>query len=260
VAEGPPVWELSGRRCRLDSVAERSRPLRAARARSREFFERIANWIDHRLRPNSLKRRFTSVYDQGGWSDPVLGAPQSGLGSTVKNTTGSREVILTTAIRLFSGQATLRIVDAPCGDMTWMPLLLNELAKEFEHVEYTGIDVVEDLIESNRKRVCSTSNVSCKFECLDVTRDRIPDCDLFFCKDLVNHLNNRDISRLIKNLQNSNCKYAMISSNTGCENSELPDGDYASRPVDLEAPPFSLPEPIQGNRYLVFWKLPFRST
>jgi hypothetical protein len=229
-------------------------------ARSREVFERIANWIDHRLRPNSLKRRFTSVYDQGGWSDPVLGAPQSGFGSTVNNTAELRSLVLNTAICLFKGQSTLSIVDAPCGDMTWMPLLINELANEFERVEYTGVDVVEELVEINRKSTCFSENVSWKFECSDVTRDRIADCDIFFCKDLVNHLTNRDVARLLENLQISNCKCAMITSNTGCENSELPrEGDYASRPIDLEAAPFSLPKPIQRNGYMGFWKLPFPS-
>jgi hypothetical protein len=191
----------------------------------------------------------------------VLGAPQSGFGSTVENTADLRVAVLKTALRLFRGQSTLRIVDAPCGDMTWMPLLINELAKQFEHIEYVGIDVVEGLVEANRKSVHLPENVSYKFECLDITRQEIPACDLFFCKDLVNHLTNRDILRLLENLQNSNCKYAMISSNTGCKNTELPaDGDYASRPVDLQAPPFSLPAPVQGKVYLVFWKLPFRSS
>jgi len=160
---------------------------------------------------------------------------------------------------MFGAQKTLRIVDAPCGDMTWMPLLINDLALAFEHVEYIGIDIVPDLINRNKEEISFSENVDAQFKCLDVTREPIPDCDLLLCKDLVNHLSNRDVLRLLENIQSSYCKYAVITSNRGCVNTELPaSGIGATRLLDLQEPPFSLPQPVQDDGYLAFWELPWR--
>lgn len=220
----------------------------------------LKHWIEYGIGDYfkaGLARRFTVIYDRGDWNRHDRGQPSSGEGSSLANTAGVRDAICAAAEDFFSGQRVLRIVDAPCGDMTWMPALLKMLAERFDRIEYVGIDIVPKLIEKNREIESPSANVALHFECLDVTRDEIPACDLFFCKDLINHLRNRDILRLISNLRRSQWKYAMITSNRGYSNRELrirsPD---ASRHVDLQAPPFSLPPPALDNGYMAFWKLP----
>lgn len=141
--------------------------------------------------------------------------------------------------------------------MTWMPTLLKMLADRFEKIEYVGFDIVPKLIAQNGKTQAPSPNVKLEFQCRDVTRDKIPPCDLFFCKDLVNHLRNRDILRLISNLRQSQWKYAMITSNRGHANRELVfRSPGPSRHVDLQAPPFSLPPPVLDDGYMAFWKYP----
>jgi len=206
----------------------------------------------------SSKQRFTEVYRTGEWNLGVPSAPKSGIGSTIDATVGVRANLFSVVARLFAGQSTLRIVDAPCGDMTWMPLALNALAAQFEHVDYIGLDIVESVINENRRLSGFAKNVSVRFEVRDVTREPIPGCDLVFCKDLVNHLFNRDVARLLRNLNRSGAKFAMITSNRGWENVELPVANAgATRHLDLEGPPFRLPLPLEHDGYLALWALPF---
>ena len=222
--------------------------------------ERTGRWITNHLKPRqfySLRRRFTAFHRAGAWSDARLGAPRSGLGSTVENTAGVRQALLTAIERLFAGRPTLSIIDAPCGDMTWMPLLLAELAPRFEHIDYLGVDIVEGLIAGHRSLPALAPNVSWRFERLDITRSPIPPADLFFCKDLVNHLAHQDVARLLTRLRSSGCAYAMITSHRGAPNAELPRaGLGATRALDLRAPPFDWPAPIEDDGYLALWKLP----
>jgi hypothetical protein len=210
----------------------------------------------HKARP--LEERFTALYDRGGWAGPHHDEPISGAGSSLQRTAELRQELYSVVGRLFKGQQTVRIVDAPCGDMTWMPELLATLALVFERIDYVGVDIVQKLIAKNRGLKPPAVNVELRFEHLDITTAPIPDCDLFFCKDLVNHLCDDDIFCLISNLDRSRCRYAMISSNRGHINRELdslsPD---ASRHVDLLAPPFSLPQPLRDHAYLPLWRLPF---
>lgn len=229
--------------------------------RGRAAVKGIRDWIagDLSNRLVSRKLNFTLVYKLDVWTNSSPSIPKSGLGSTVENTVTVRKTLSETAKRLFGGQDTLRVVDAPCGDMTWMPLLIEDLATTFQRVEYTGIDIVSDIIKENKKMVSFSGNVSSKFLCKDIIKSKIPDCDLLVCKDLVNHLKNDDIFLLLNNIQNSNARYVIISSNKGWENAELPvNGMGTTRYVNLQASPFMLPQPVQDDGYLALWKLPWR--
>lgn len=39
------------------------------------------------------------------------------------------------------------MLDAPCGDLSWMPLVTG-----IENVRYTGVDIVELVVENNREK------------------------------------------------------------------------------------------------------------
>jgi hypothetical protein len=223
----------------------------------RQLRNRIAYRIcDYSAAP--LARRFAAVYNDYEWAGVGATRPISGLGSSLRATVGVRNQAFVALQSLFRGKDRLRIIDAPCGDMTWMPELLKMLAPRFAGIEYLGTDIVPKLVAENWKIAPIAPNVETRFQCLDVTKDEIPACDLFFCKDLVNHLCNRDIFRLLMNLQQSGCSYAMITNNRCRINQELKlRSPGASRAVDLLAPPFSLPPPAIDFGYLTFWKLPF---
>jgi hypothetical protein len=98
-----------------------------------------------------LARRFRAIYDRGEWNRHDRGLPSSGEGSSLANTVGVRAAICAAAEDFFSGQRFLRIFDAPCGDMAWMPALLKMLAERFDRIDYVGIDIVPELIEKTGK-------------------------------------------------------------------------------------------------------------
>ena len=60
---------------------------------------------------------------------------------------------------------------------------------------YIGIDVVPSLIERNR----STFVANIEFKCLDIIKDKLPDADLCLIRQVMQHLSNREIVRLLKN-------------------------------------------------------------
>lgn len=84
----------------------------------------------------------------------------------------------------------LNIVDLGCGDFSVGNQLLATAAS------YVGCDVVPQLIEWNRKRYPHVEFVLC-----DITKDLLPVGDVAIIRQVLQHLSNRDISRIIPKLQ-----------------------------------------------------------
>ena len=226
------------------------------------LWRRLRNVLVYHLSDQSrttLQDRFTRVYRDQQWAGWTGRHPVSGKGSSLDATAGLRGGLFQAMTATFTDPTLLRIVDAPCGDMTWMPDLLARLATHYQRVEYIGIDIVPELVAANRALVPPAGNVTMRFECLDITRDKLPPGDVVICRDLLNHLRNIDVARLQQTLQQSSCRYAILSSNTGHTNQELVlNSPGASRAVDLQAAPFLLPPPvIAGKDGPSMWRLPF---
>ena len=200
-----------------------------------------------------LEKRFTEVYRQGLW-----GAQKSGPGSTVEATRARRRGIAALLGDIFPPGSTLPLVDAACGDMAWMPLLLEELAAEKGcRLNYVGVDIVKDLIDRNAGACESTGKIEYRFLHRDLTQSPPPRGDVIFCKDLVNHLVFDDIGRLLAGFNRSGSTWLLITSNEGHRNvnAEKMEGN-ASRHINLETAPFHLPRPHWSNGYLSLWRLP----
>ena len=85
---------------------------------------------------------FSNIYRNGVWNDSRSDIPKSGPGSSLANTIKFREFFDT-----FCENHTIEsVLDIGCGDLTWMPL-----TKTFQTKKYTGIDIVQSLIDSHRK-------------------------------------------------------------------------------------------------------------
>jgi len=155
----------------------------------------------------------------------------SGHGSTVQYTENIRlEIPL-----LLSKYQIKRILDAPCGDYNWFRLILRPA-----DVLYVGGDIVREIVERN---VRLFSNEKTHFLVLDITRDPLPEVDLWMCRDCLLHLSNAAIFRVITNFLTSPVEYFFASTYDECSsNQDTPTG--GARPVNLERPPFSFPQPI----------------
>ncbi len=186
--------------------------------------------------------RFSRVYDERLWgsAESASGPGSERASPTVRHAIATLEGVL-------RQQAITSIADIPCGDFNWMP----ELLSAHPDLRYTGYDVVPTLIEDNRKR-----HPGVDFRLLDITRAAPAHADLIFSKDLLNHLGEDDVWAALENMAASGADWLLVTTNRGFDNVGLEATQpHASRHLNLEAPPYSLPEPVSGDHYLLLYRM-----
>ena len=205
---------------------------------------------------NKTQQIFTQIYERNGWGNTES---LSGPSSTLQRTENLRGFLS----KFFSLHNIKSVVDAPCGDMNWMSKLLESC-----NVHYTGIDIVEDLIENNKKKY---GNSNTAFFCKNILQDPLPKADLMICRDFMFHMSYSDISRFMKNFIESGIKYIFLTTHINSfilekdkrylynrfHNRDIKTGGW--RMFDLFLPPFNFPTPIcscvdgGGDRYLALF-------
>ena len=150
---------------------------------------------------------FSTVYDLGYWAaqHKMPGVPASGPGSTLD---AARNAI-TTIEQLIREFGIELLIDAPCGDMTWMASV------DLRGVEYVGIDVVPSVIASNIEK-----HPSLTFMALDVADESSVDQlrslvrgrrTLILCRHLLFHLPVQDGRAVLRHLFQSDASYLLTS-------------------------------------------------
>ena len=143
------------------------------------------------------------------------------------------------------------IVDLGCGDFR----IGRRLAALVD--DYVGVDIVPDLIEQNRKEYGSKH---LSFACLDIVEDPLPKGDLCLVRQVLQHLNNAEISTVLSKL--GIYRWALITENVSAGEVKCPNVDHVHGPetrlvegsgVFLTEPPFSL-----GAAKT--WELPYDET
>ena len=180
----------------------------------------------------ALRRRtarvFGRIFAANGWGDLET---VSGPGSARAHTEvfrGDLEALL--------GELGVRsLLDAGCGDGNWVHTLRRAPER------YVGVEVVPELVDANRRRHAGPGR---EFRCLDLVRDPLPAVDLILCRDALVHLPNAEVRRALRNFRRSGSRWLLATTFTArTENADVPIGGW--RPVNLEAPPFSLPSPLR---------------
>jgi len=89
------------------------------------------------------------------------------------------------------------VVDLGCGDMS--------IGRSFISVSgtYKGVDVVPDLIKWHKEQDYGTKVY---FDCLDVSKDKLPDGDICLIRQVLQHLSNEQIGEILPKLD----KYKVI--------------------------------------------------
>lgn len=174
-----------------------------------------------------LQERFERIYATNLWSDPET---RSGVGSTLDSTRAIRAELPAALRRL----ETRVLLDAPCGDFTWMGHV------DLGGIQYIGGDIVPAIVAENQRRY---ANESRRFIDLDLTRDTLPQADVLLCRDCLVHLSYANIAAVLANVSRSSIRYVLMTSFPGRgDNRDIDDGDW--RTLDFEAPPFSFPAPV----------------
>jgi hypothetical protein len=105
-------------------------------------------------------------------------------------------------------------------------------------VEYTGADVVEQLVLTN---IMTYPGVS--FKVLNIISDELPKVDLMFVRDCLGHLCNANVLLALENMKKSGSKYLLATSFTSWnKNPDIVDGGWKC--INLTIAPFNL-IPIQ---------------
>ena len=169
----------------------------------------------------SNKEVFSKIYKEGLWQGG------SGDGSKIENV---REYV--DVLQKYIDKPEIKtVIDLGCGDWQFSKFL------DLSSVLYLGVDVVDSVIDSNID-LYSASNID--FISRDIITYELPQVDLIICKDVLQHLSNRDvISVLIKIIKSS--KFALITNDFNSEstsNIDIENGDY--RYLDLTLSPFFL--------------------
>lgn len=125
------------------------------------------------------------------------------------------------------------IIDIGCGD--W------QISKNinWNNTKYLGIDIVKDVIDKNLKKY-SSENIN--FICEDILKsNNLPDAECYILKDVLQHLPNEKIFKILKILSSKNYKFIIIVSDTSVINLNTIDifeGLY--RPVDISKKPYNI--------------------
>src|SRR5687767_10886725 len=121
----------------------------------------------------TMQEVFEIIYRENRWkSSQSVSGTGSSLGVTGPVREGLCEVFAQFSIR--------SLVDAPCGDANWISEITSGLDA------YTGIDIVADLIEENRRRYADRPNMS--FQHGDIANLPFPHADAVLCRDCLVHL------------------------------------------------------------------------
>lgn len=190
--------------------------------------------VAHRWRKvfaqSTAKDVFTMIYQEELWkgSESV-----SGYGSGIKYTENLQETI----VEIVNNFTIVSILDLACGDFNWMRYVVDKIPSS-----YLGVDIVDSLIEKNKSKY---QNDKVKFTTLDIVNEEIPSADLVICRDVLFHLPNEDILRVINKIVDSPSTYLLITNhiavgNDSFENIDISTGDF--RRIDLFEPPFNLPK------------------
>jgi SAM-dependent methyltransferase len=143
------------------------------------------------------------------------------------------------------------IVDLGCGDFR----IGARLAPLVEN--YVGVDIVPDLIDRNRREYGSAR---ASFACLDIVDDPLPGGDLCLVRQVLQHLDNAEITKVLNKLQVY--EWILVTENVSAGEVKFPNVDHVHGPetrlvegsgVFVTKPPFSLPA-------LDSWELPYDET
>lgn len=172
----------------------------------------------------SLEAIFTKIYESGAWSRRYTDEPQfadepffSGSGSRF----GDEVELYTGAIVRFLSSLSAKpdAVDLGCGDFA-----VGSRIRPFCR-NYIACDVVRGVIEHNKQRFAA---LDVEFRALDMTGDELPDGDVAFIRQVLQHLSNAQISRFLARA--SKYKYLVVTEH-------LPDVPSFKANIDKPAGP-----------------------
>jgi SAM-dependent methyltransferase len=195
--------------------------------------------IQQKNRRKNVEDVFTEIYQMNKWGSQNKEF-SSGSGSY-------NEEIVSPYIEMISQKAVSEnylgkvFVDLGCGDFNVGKKLIPFCS------EYIGVDIVKPIILRNQEKY---GNDSIKFIHLDIVKDELPDGDVCFVRQVLQHLSNRENLEIIRKIKKYRWVFITEHYPTNNENI-IPNIDmihgskirvYDNSAVYLSEPPYKLPE------------------
>jgi len=173
--------------------------LASAKTALRTYAPGLAYWAKTMIkgRPGSSRSPesvFSEIYASGTWGDGD--EPNSGSGSDDLVSAPFVDVVR----RLIVEKEITSVIDLGCGDYR----VSGKLADL--PIDYTGVDVVPALVARN---TAAFGSERIRFLCRDITKDPLPSGDLCIVRQVLQHLSNAQISRVLDQL--SAFRYVVVA-------------------------------------------------
>lgn len=163
-------------------------------------------------KPWETKRVMDQVYDMKLWGGKEYDF-FSGTGSHDSKIT---DPYIEALKAFFKTKEPLIVCDLGCGDFNIGKHLVTSVKK------YIAIDIVEKLIDRNKK-IFQESNL--EFDCLDISKDKLPLADCLIIRQVLQHLSNAEILKITKKIETY--KYVILTEHLPMENF-IPNKDIIS--------------------------------
>jgi hypothetical protein len=194
-----------------------------------KYFNRPLPSDKHPVHGGDSEAVFQDIMRFNKWNDAES---VSGVGSNRRYTRNIREKLPA----LLRKYAIRSILDAPCGDFAWMKNVTFDA-----DITYIGADIVRELVARLQKEFSAPQR---RFMQLDLISDELPKADILICRDCFIHLSNSQVLDALRNFARSDIKYILTTTyKFGRINTDISTGQF--RAINLQAPPFSLPAPIE---------------
>jgi len=199
---------------------------------------------------------FFLIYKSNHWNKSILIDSNILLVSGPGSLPGSVQTknIITNLNNFIKDNNIRNILDMPCGDFAWM----QDLLKINNDINYTGYDIVEEIILINKKKYSSNR---IDFFVKDIINENdFNGFDLVFIRDFFIHINNEDILKVLKKIKNAKIKFfACLTNKNEIINKNIAVGEH--RKINLSIEPFNLKDVFfsfyegKEDRYINFYKV-----
>lgn len=182
------------------------------------------------MRAKLKDQAYSIVYEYNVWGSDVS---RSGTGSDLWSPEARLAVTALEAV--VDAFGIRRMLDCACGDATWMvPFFVTR----HPEIDYTGVDVVSDVVERNRKQ-----HPSVRFLQQDLSEIPLPTgAELIFSKETVNHMHLNDAQMAIRRFAATGARYLLTNVHVGSDNFAGAEKTCHTTYIkyDYSLPPFSL--------------------
>lgn len=103
------------------------------------------------------------------------------------------------------------MLDMPCGDMCYMPLVLDQIWMRNPSFDYTGVDIVPTVIEEHQQKFAPLGAKMSFMQMDAVKTPQLPPVELVYSRWMMNHLCEDDVVKILSKVHKSGAKYALMT-------------------------------------------------